>query len=279
MMVQAARVLAAVALVALAGCAADPVPLVRHNAPPVDRLEGVNWHLVSHGPAGAPVPIIPGTDSTLLLDGSNSQASGLAGCNRFTGSYALSNDTITLGRIAMTKRLCPEPPGLNEQETAVAQALSAVSRYRFENGDLLLSYGTDGLLRYSKNAPAAAQTTSLAGLRRHIGQYPRDIDLWTVHPLIAKRLQKLLGDKRDAFIENMKVQGPISEENGVLYVTGNKPHEGGKNMAVFLADLANDKIQVWLAVNGEAQTISEADPPLADPAAVATFKANLAPKA
>lgn len=265
------------------GCAGQQVPLTpimpmpRSAQEPVDTLTGVDWHLISYGAVAAPTALIPGTDATLLLDGSSLQVSGLAGCNRFTGSYALSGEKVTLGRLAMTKRLCTTPEGLAAQEAAVAAALASASRYSFENGDLLLRYGKDEVLRYSKKAPEEKDAPSLAQLRLHLGQYPRDTGLWS-HPLLAQRLHALLGDKHQAFLENMRVQGPLTEENGLLFVTGNKPHEGGVDMAVFLADPANDKLQVWLSTGGTVETFSEADPPLADPPLVAAFKANVVPK-
>jgi hypothetical protein len=76
----------------------------------------------------------------------------------------------------------------------------------------------------------------------------------------------------------MRVQGPLTEENGLLFVTGNKPHQGGVDMAAFLADPVNEKLQVWLCTNGVQEIFSEAEPPLVDPPSVATFKANAAPK-
>ena len=261
----------------LTGCAAESVPLVKPTEAPVDVLAGVNWHLTAYGPASAPVALLPGTDSTLLLNSSTRQVSGLAGCNRFTGSYALSGDKITLGQLAMTKRMCAEPEGLAAQESAVAQALTGATQYSFEGGDLILSYGAGNVLRYSKTEPKAEATSSLADLRRHLGQYPRDIKLWS-HPLLADRIRALLGDRHAAFLENIRVQGPLTEENGLLFVTGNKPHQGGVDMAAFIVDPVNDKIQIWLSTGGKAETFSEADPPLADPPSVATFKTSLAPK-
>lgn len=266
----------------LGGCAGQPVPLApivpltRSNQPPADVLTSVNWHLISYGPSAAPNALIPGTDSTLLLDGSSLQASGLAGCNRFTGNYAASGEKFTLGKLAMTKRLCAAPEGLAAQEVAVAAALVAANRFSFENGNLLLHYGKDEVLRYTKNEPTQVAAPNLSQLRLHLGQYPRDTNLWG-NQLLAQRLHTLLGDKIQTFKVNMLVQGPLTEENGLLFVTGNKPHEGGVDMAVFLADPANDKIQVWLSTNGAVENFSEADPPLADPPSVAAFKARMAP--
>ena len=266
----------------LGGCAGQQMPLTpimpltRSAQAPADILTAVNWHLISYGPSAAPIALIPGTDATLLMDGSSLQASGLAGCNRFTGNYAVSGEKFTLGKLAMTKRLCTDPEGLAAQEAAVAAALVAASRFSFENGNLLLHYGKDLTLRYSKNEPTEKAAPNLSQLRQHLGEYPRDTNLWG-HPLLAQRLHTLLGARHQTFLEDMLVQGPLTEENGLLFVTGNKPHEGGVDMAVFLADPVNDKIQVWLSTNGTAESFSEADPPLADPPSVAAFKAKMAP--
>lgn len=267
----------------LAGCAGQQVPLTpimpasRSAQPLADVLTDVNWHLISYGPSAAPNALIPGTDSTLLLDGSTLQASGLAGCNRFTGNYAVSGKKFNLGKLGMTKRLCTDPEGLAAQEAAVTAALVAANRFSFENGNLLLHYGKDEALRYSKSAPTQKDAPNLTQLRLHLGQYPRDTNLWG-NPLLAQRLHTLLGARHQTFLVNMRVQGPLTEESGLLFVTGSKPREGGADMAVFMADPANDKIQVWLSTGGTVETFSEADPPLADPPLVAAFKTSMAPK-
>ncbi len=100
--------------------------------------------------------------------------------------------------------------------------------------------------------------SELAGLRPLVGQYPRDIDLWNREPLAA-RLQALLGPQLADFLRNMEVQGPLLEEQGLLYATGNKQHSGGSDAAALVADLRRDALWIWLLVDGEAFVFADRD--------------------
>lgn len=106
------------ALLALAGCtmpthpdsAAGPSnPL---NPAAVQLLDDTQWVLqsaqTSDGHAAFGVPADKGAAPTLTLDTTSGQrrASGFAGCNRFSGSYALSGGKLTLGELATTRKAC-----------------------------------------------------------------------------------------------------------------------------------------------------------------------------
>jgi hypothetical protein len=95
-------------------------------------------------------------------------------------------------------------------------------------------------------APAAGP---LAPLRAYVGRYPRDVGFFEQEPLRA-RLAALLGDRLPDFLENVGVQGPVSEEAGLLFVTGNRPHSGGDEAAAIVIDPASDAIFVWLLHEG-----------------------------
>lgn len=72
---------------------------------------------------------------TLRLDSSNNRASGFAGCNRFTGSYTLSADSLSFGPMAATKMACAQG---NEVEVAYLQALSEVRGFAASDSVLTL---------------------------------------------------------------------------------------------------------------------------------------------
>ncbi len=100
--------------------------------------------------------------------------------------------------------------------------------------------------------------SELAALRPLVGQYPRDSDLWNREPLAA-RLQALLGPRLPDFLRNMEVQGPLLEEQGLLYATGNKQHSGGSDAAALVADLRRDVLWLWLLVDGSASVFIDRD--------------------
>ena len=77
------------------------------------------------------------------------------------------------------------------------------------------------------------------------------------------------------FLENMKVQGPLMKDNGVFYVTGNRPHQGGSDNAIFLADPATDTIAVILFVNGSRRDFKEGGREVELPAEVVTTIGNM----
>lgn len=78
-----------------------------------------------------------------------------------------------------------------------------------------------------------------------VGKYPAESALFEQSPISAD-LKQLLGDRLAVFQDNMKVSGPLSEENGVLYVSGNKPHEGGSEQAYLLIEPATRRLEVGL---------------------------------
>lgn len=65
-------------------------------------------------------------------------------------------------------------------------------------------------------------TSELAYLARYAGQYPTDAGAWQSEPL-RSRMVRLLGGEYAGFLENVRTSGPVSEEGGLLYVTGNCP--------------------------------------------------------
>lgn len=271
-------------LASIAGCAATPASPNHGPDPGAAKagegsasmsIQNITWDLTGIGAASAPEAPLPDTSVTLLLDAASGEASGSAGCNRYVGKYTLDGDALKFGPIAATKRYCGVPEGVMAQESAVLAALQSTHRFTLEGDVLTLHQDGDQVLRFARSgAESTAGASPLAALNDHVATYPREINLWA-HPAVSKRLQALLGDALPTFLENMGVQGPLSAENGLLYVTGNKPHEGGIETAAFVADPARDQIQVWLITGGEARLYAEKDPPLPDSADVQTLKANL----
>ncbi|TYK64884.1 META domain-containing protein [Colwellia echini] len=64
------------------------------------------------------------------------QLSGSASCNNFSTGYTIENNTLTIGQMAVTRKMCL--PALMDQESSVLQALSKVKRFALNNGQLSL---------------------------------------------------------------------------------------------------------------------------------------------
>jgi heat shock protein HslJ len=104
----------------LPGCAGDPARL----------LDG-EWTAITL--AGTALP--KGADVTLSFDAG--RISGLAACNRYSGSYTLTGEGLTFGPMAGTRMACPPP--LMETESAVFAAFARVTQFDIAaDGALLL---------------------------------------------------------------------------------------------------------------------------------------------
>ncbi len=112
-------------------------------------LNGTRWWLVMIGPR----PVLPGTQTTaefaINADGQTGTISGNAGCNTYNAAIT---GVLQVGPIASTKRLCPEPPGLMNQEYEYLEALQTANSFTQASNQLLI--GTRGELLVFYNSPA-----------------------------------------------------------------------------------------------------------------------------
>lgn len=111
-------------------------------------------------------------------------------------------------------------------------------------------------------------------LARFAGTYETQGPLWKAEPL-AKRLEALLDGKLAAFEARFQVAGPLREEQGIFYATGNKQHRGGIDVAAFVADPESDTINVVIVENRKREDFKEGGRDVPLPAEVTTFLKNL----
>ncbi len=112
-----------------AGCAL----LVVAGSAMAEGLAGSEWAPVEI--AGAPVPEDAGA---FVQFGGEGRASGMSGCNRFTGAFAADDDGgFALGPLALTRRACP-PPQM-ELETRFVATLEAARGYLREGAAMTLT--------------------------------------------------------------------------------------------------------------------------------------------
>jgi heat shock protein HslJ len=85
---------------------------------------------------------IAGTEVTATF-AEDGKLTGSAGCNNYTTSYTTERATIEIEPAAATKKFCPEPQGVMDQEAAFLSALADAASYRVDGAtaDLLNAEG------------------------------------------------------------------------------------------------------------------------------------------
>jgi putative lipoprotein len=79
---------------------------------------------------------------TVTFDRDQQQIAGFSGCNRFTGSFEVDGDRLSIGGMASTMMACPD--GMEVERNFLA-ALATVTGHAREGGAVLLT-GEDGVV-------------------------------------------------------------------------------------------------------------------------------------
>ena len=90
---------------------------------------GLEFQVVSFGPLGAVQPVLAGTTITAVFG--DTDISGTAGCNNYSGPRNPVNNFFTIGPIATTLRLCDDP--IMQQEQAYLTALESLTGYQWRS--------------------------------------------------------------------------------------------------------------------------------------------------
>lgn len=112
-----------------------------------------DWRLTElHGQ-----PAVPSEDSSrdamLHFEADSGRVYGSSGCNRLTGPYTSSGDTLTFGALASTRMACMDER-VNQQENEFLAALGSTRSYRM-SGDTLILVGESGPLARLVASPGA----------------------------------------------------------------------------------------------------------------------------
>jgi heat shock protein HslJ len=120
----------------IADASGKPILVYRAASPAV--LTGVTWQMtmVNNG-QDAVVSALAGSEVTALF-GEDGSLTGSAGCNRYTASYQLDGDSLTVGPAASTMMMCPDPEGVMDQEAAYLKALETVASFELSGDRLTL---------------------------------------------------------------------------------------------------------------------------------------------
>lgn len=114
--------------------------LVSCGSSDADPLVGTDWELASLSESS----LLQGT--TITIEFAENEVSGLAGCNRYGGSYQTSGSSLTFSDLFQTEMACLEPEGILEQEGAYLAALNVAASYRLTDDQLEILDKADGQL-------------------------------------------------------------------------------------------------------------------------------------
>jgi heat shock protein HslJ len=104
-----------------------------------DPLANTSWVLASMGQEGSETQAVEESQVTLMFE-AEGQAGGSAGCNSYSSSYQVNEDSITFEAPTSTKMAC-EGEGIMDQETSFLQALETASRFELTETNLRIWYG------------------------------------------------------------------------------------------------------------------------------------------
>jgi heat shock protein HslJ len=110
------------------------------------------WELVEWAPHA-----VPG-EPRAALEFDGERASGFAGCNRFTGSYVLRQNRLTMDKLASTKRACPQPE--MQFEDAFLRAIASLTLSHLQSTRLIaLSAAGEKMVFLARPKPGKSART------------------------------------------------------------------------------------------------------------------------
>ena len=92
-------------------------------------LAGSSWEVIGYNNGkGGVVSVIIGTEITAEF-GETGELTGISGCNNYFGPYETDGEAISMGPFGTTRKACPEPEGVMEQENQYLAALETAATY------------------------------------------------------------------------------------------------------------------------------------------------------
>ena len=96
-----------------------------------------DWEVTAFLTGNAVSSPLPGSTITASF-AEDGALTGSAGCNTYTTRFTTNQGDIEIGSPASTKKFCPAPEGVMEQETAYLAAIPTAVRYRVDGASLAL---------------------------------------------------------------------------------------------------------------------------------------------
>jgi heat shock protein HslJ/uncharacterized lipoprotein NlpE involved in copper resistance len=131
---------------------------------PQDRnLPGTAWQVTGYNNGKqAVVSVQSGTTLTMAFTAEGT-VRGSAGCNSYSADFSVAGKSISIGKIAATKKMCARPRKVMQQEAAFLQSLQRAAVVRVEGGRLELRSDDGALLVTAERETAAAPAAGGAG--------------------------------------------------------------------------------------------------------------------
>jgi len=114
-------------------------------------LDGTSWVLKSYqDDQGKEVNVLLGSTTTAQFQ--STVVSGISGCNNYSASYQEDQDKLSFGPVNTTRKTCPTPLGIMQQEKTFLNAISSVTAYTLKGSSSLQMIDSQGntLLTFSK---------------------------------------------------------------------------------------------------------------------------------
>ncbi|NIF84974.1 hypothetical protein F3J24_15805 [Comamonas sp. Tr-654] len=100
---------------------------------------------------------------------------------------------------------------------------------------------------------------SLDSLKPMQGKYRWDGVDYVQDGVLAERLKTLMGHQYETLLRNLQTLGPLEPSAGLLYVMGNRQHQGGEEMAAVVIDPVRNGLRVWLLSEGRQTVYTDVD--------------------
>ena len=101
---------------------------------------------------------------------------------------------------------------------------------------------------------------SLDSLKPLQGKYRWDGVDYVKDGVLAQRLKTLMGGSQyETLLKNLQALGPLEPSAGLLYVMGNRQHQGGEEMAAVVIDPVRNGLRVWLLSEGRQTVFTDVD--------------------
>ena len=117
------------ALLALPGCAAGSA-----------ELDDTSWVLEAYGPPGDLVPVLEGSDVTLVFNSFEANVRGFGGFSCYFGPYEVKGDSLSIGAVQCTESGIREEAVLEQERVYLAALLEAES-YEVKGDELTIDCG------------------------------------------------------------------------------------------------------------------------------------------
>ncbi len=124
-------------------------PVLKYAIQRPAELENTQWQAaaINNGRSGVVSSATTGLANAQFLDG---KLTGNGGCNQYSAGYTVEGNKITIGPVMTTRKHCPEPENIMQQEQEYLHAITGTRIYTLDTSNLELRSEEGALqVRYS----------------------------------------------------------------------------------------------------------------------------------